>query len=121
MHGLHLLVDLDGCATDALWRDATALTARCEAIAIEAGLTVVGRHWHAFGGEGGVTGVLLLAESHLAVHTWPELHAATFDIYVCNFSADNSARAEAVCLALLELFRPERSQIRRIERGAAPR
>lgn len=120
MHGLHLLADLDECAADAPWRNAAELTARCEAIAIEAGLKVVGRHWHAFGGEGGVTGVVLLAESHLAIHTWPELNAVTFDVYVCNFSADNSAKAEAVCSALLALFRPTQSRIRRIERGAAP-
>lgn len=121
MNGLHILADLHGCAADAPWFDARALSAHCEAIALGAGLTVVGRHWHTFGGEGGVTGVVLLAESHLAVHTWPELSAATFDVYVCNFSADNSAKAEAVCAALLELFRPEQSRIQRIERGASPR
>ena len=38
------------------------------------------------GQRGGVTGVVLLAESHVAIHTWPELGNVTLDIYVCNFN-----------------------------------
>jgi spermidine synthase len=43
----------------------------------------------------GVTGTVLLAESHLAIHTWPETGSVTIDVYVCNFSADNSGKAHA--------------------------
>jgi hypothetical protein len=59
------------------------------------GLTPVGELFHRFEPGGGVTGVVLLAESHLAVHTWPELGAVTMDVYVCNFSGDNGAAPEA--------------------------
>ena len=64
---------------------------------------------------------MLLAESHVAVHTWPELGAATLDVYVCNFGADNSARAEALLAALVALFAPARSSGTRCERGDAAR
>ena len=64
----------------------------------DAGLAPVGELFHRFppapGSDepAGITGVVLLAESHLAVHTWPELGAVTLDVYVCNFGADNSAK-----------------------------
>jgi S-adenosylmethionine decarboxylase len=67
---------------------------------------------------GGVTGVVLLAESHLAVHTWPEIEAATLDVYVCNLGADNSARAEIVLAALVEAFAPQAVERHAVERGA---
>jgi S-adenosylmethionine/arginine decarboxylase-like enzyme len=75
---------------------------------------------------GGVTGVVLLAESHLAVHTWPELGAVTLDVYVCNRAADHSARAHAALDALVDAFAPrggvERHAIARGElAGTAPR
>lgn len=39
--------------------------------------------WHKFGGEGGVTGLVMLTESHLACHTYPEYGTATFNLYCC--------------------------------------
>lgn len=65
----------------------------------------------------GITGVVLLAESHLAVHTWPELGAVTLDTYVCNVGADNSARAHALMTALIALFSPGRIERQAVERG----
>jgi S-adenosylmethionine/arginine decarboxylase-like enzyme len=50
---------------------------------------------------------VVLAESHLAIHTWPELAAVTLDLYVCNFSGDNSARARSVVDDLVRVFAPE--------------
>ena len=75
-------------------RDATALAVLCERLAGEAGLSVVGRQFHAFvpHGDAGVTGMLLLAESHLAVHTWPELRAVTLDVFVCTSPATTRTR-----------------------------
>jgi S-adenosylmethionine/arginine decarboxylase-like enzyme len=78
----------------------------------------VGELFHAFGPDAGVTGVVLLAESHLALHTWPELGAATLDVYVCNLSADNGPRAEALLAALEAAFAPARSERQRLRRGA---
>ena len=47
-----------------------------------------------------MTGTVLLAESHLAIHTWPEAGFVTVDVYVCNYTTDNTAKAERVFKAL---------------------
>jgi S-adenosylmethionine decarboxylase len=126
MNGLHIILDLYGCAESPPLRDAAALSAACRAAVIESGLEIVAAVFHQFGSAddpAGATGAVVLAESHVAVHTWPELAAVTFDVYVCNFSRDNEARAEALCLRLLELFRPQRSERQTLRRGriaAAP-
>ncbi|GAA5175966.1 hypothetical protein GCM10025771_09540 [Niveibacterium umoris] len=123
MHGLHLTADLLDCACDdALLCDTAALAALCRRETAAAGLTVVAELFHRFPAPqtapAGITGVLLLAESHLAVHTWPELRGVTLDAYVCNYSADNSARAEALIEALLRHFQPQRLCRNRLLRGA---
>ncbi len=68
-------------------------------------------------GRRGITGVVLLAESHLAVHTWPELAAVTLDVYVCNLGTDNSARAHALLDALVAAFAPTQVQRQRCSAG----
>lgn len=122
MRGLHLTADLFDCADPAgLLSDGARLQQLCEHLTDEAGLTVVGSHFHAFPpgphGTVGWTGVLLLAESHLAVHTWPELGAVTIDVYVCNFSGDNGARAEALLASLEGAFAPGAVDRQRLQRG----
>ncbi len=122
MQGLHLTADCHGCAASVtLLRDVAALRALCLAAVVEAGLTPVGELFHAFPAPGGVTGMVLLAESHLALHTWPELRAATLDVYVCNFGEDNTARAEALLERLQQAFQPARLKRDKLHRGAAPR
>ena len=88
-----------------------------------AGLQVVGTVFHQFPAHtaaqaGGVTGVVLLAESHLALHTWPELGAVTLDVYVCNRSGDHSEQARQVMAAMRALFKPGRTEQRDVIRGA---
>ncbi len=105
-----------------------ALRGICLGAVERAGLTPVGELFHRFapapGQEDasppGITGVVLLAESHLAVHTWPELGAATLDVYVCNLGADNSARAELLLAALVDGFAPAAVERHALERGRAP-
>jgi S-adenosylmethionine decarboxylase len=117
MRGLHLTADLSGCPASAALREPESLRALCLQAVARSGLTAVGELFHRFGGEGGVTGVVLLAESHLAVHTWPELGAVTLDAYVCNFGHDNSARAEVLVAALIEGFSPRDVARQRLARG----
>lgn len=126
MHGLHLTADLRGCRGDAaLMTDAAALRTLCLRAVQEAGLRPVGELFHRFeaaaDGQGGVTGVVLLAESHLAVHTWPELDGATIDAYVCNFGADNSLRAHRLMERLVTAFAPAQVQRQQLQRGSAPK
>lgn len=117
MRGLHLMADLLGCTCDdALLHDAARVASCCREAVRAAGLTAVGETFHDFE-PGGATGVILLAESHLAVHTWPEHRGVTIDAYVCNYSADNRGRAERLLALLLAAFEPAEHEIRQIERG----
>jgi S-adenosylmethionine decarboxylase proenzyme len=118
MHGLHLTADLAGCdPAEPLMREPEALRVACLAAVRRAGLQPVGELFHRFPPPGGITGVVLLAESHLAVHTWPELGAVTLDVYVCNLGTDNRARAEALLAALRAGFAPQAAQVQRLQRG----
>jgi S-adenosylmethionine decarboxylase len=78
--GMHLLVDLWGasnlCDPDHIDQ---ALREAAEA----AGATILHGHFHHFSPNGGVSGVLVLAESHISIHTWPERDFAAIDIFMC--------------------------------------
>ena len=80
--GSHGLLDLYGCPPELLRNEGYLKTA-LEHTARHIGATVLESRFHTFGGEGGVTGVLLLAESHLRIHTWPEHGFAAIDIFLC--------------------------------------
>ena len=123
MHGLHLTADLRGCRCAPAWlTDAARLGAHCVAAVRAAGLQPVAELFHTFAptpaGPSGVTATVLLAESHLCVHTWPELGAVTLDVYVCNFGGDHSAKAERLMAALLALFEPATMQRHTLQRGS---
>ena len=123
MHGLHLTADLHECRCAPRWFvDAAALGLACRDAVAAAGLTPVGELFRAFPatdhGPGGVTATVLLAESHVCVHTWPELRAATLDVYVCNVGADQSPAAHALMDSLVSLFEPRRSDRHELRRGA---
>ena len=95
-----------------------ALREQCIAFCREAGFEVVGDAFHQFGdGGGGVTGTVLLAESHLAIHTWPETRSVTLDIYVCDYSRDNSEKAEALFGRAVSLLSPAENLVNRLVRG----
>lgn len=122
MQGLHLTGDLFDCGcSQSLLTDLATLSKLCREATLEAGLTIVDEKYHVFpdydGQPGGITGTVLLAESHLAVHTWPERRGVTLDVYVCNFTADNSGKAQQLFDALLVAFRPRDQVVNRIVRG----
>ena len=97
--------------------DVAALRRLCLLAVQAAGLQAVGELFHGFPAPGGVTGVVLLAESHLAVHTWPELGAVTLDVYVCNLQVDNSGCAQALLAALESAFAPLHAERHHVLRG----
>ena len=122
MQGLHLTADLHQCACATQWlTDAQMLGPRCVRAAADVGLQAVAQLFHTFPatphGPGGVTATVLLAESHLCVHTWPEQRAVSLDVYVCNFGGDHSARARALMAVLTQIFEPGRVQSNRLNRG----
>jgi S-adenosylmethionine decarboxylase len=123
MRGLHVMGDLYECGVSAaLLRDAAALTVHIKTLCAKAALQVVGASAHTFPG-GGCTVAVLLAESHVTVHTWPEHASVALDVYVCNHSRDNRAQAWALAHGLVAVLGCRVPQLRAIERGevTAPR
>lgn len=81
--GTEWLVDASGCRAEAL-RDVAQLRRVFDQIIRDLSLRVVGEQlWHRFPAPGGVTGLALLTESHLACHTYPEFQTATINLYCC--------------------------------------
>ena len=125
MQGLHLTADLHGCPVERpAMTELGALRALCLRAVEAAGLRAVGELFHRFEAlpapteqPAGITGVVLLAESHLTVHTWPEIGAVTLDVYVRNIDADNSQRAHAALDALVDAFAPGRIERHALHRG----
>ena len=117
MNGLHLIGDLTGCRCDPqLLLDGESFRAKCLEMVAASGLTTMDATFHTFEG-GGFTGTVVLAESHLAIHTWPERQGLTLDVYVCNYSADNSAKARKLFDLLVEHFQPAECARHDIDRG----
>jgi len=118
LQGLHLTGDLYRCGCDREYLvDPERLRAKCVAFSREAGLEVVGETFYRFGGAGGVTGSVLLAESHIAIHTWPETASVALDVYVCNYAQENSQRAEALFASVVSLLQPAEQITNRLLRG----
>jgi S-adenosylmethionine decarboxylase len=77
----------------------------------------VGSLFHSYGEGGGVTGVVVLAESHLSIHTWPESGYVTLDVYVCNYSTDNRPKAQKLFDDIQAAFNPADPHLHRVERA----
>jgi S-adenosylmethionine decarboxylase proenzyme len=117
MEGIHLLGEWYGCPADTQeFTRAEALRKVCLKAVEEAGLTIVGDRFFQFKPHG-VTGTILLAESHLAIHTWPEAGFVTVDVYVCNYTTDNTDKAERVFRALEVELKAARKRFQAIHRG----
>ena len=108
--GRHLLADFYGVAARVL-NDAAGLEATLTAAARAAGAVPLEKKFHSFGG-GGVTGVVLLKESHISVHTWPEHGFAAVDVFMCG-----SARPQDAIAAIERAWQPARAVVRESGRG----
>ena len=109
--GEHILLDLFGCDSDLL-DDEAGLVELAATVAHRAGATVLSRHSHRFEPHG-VSVLCVLAESHLSIHTWPEVGTATIDIYTCGASAD----PVIACELLEEALAPAAVDRSRLIRG----
>jgi len=78
--GMHLLVDLWGATN---LGDPALIDVALREAAITAGATILHSHFHHFSPNGGVSGVVVLAESHISIHTWPERDFAAIDVFMC--------------------------------------
>ena len=80
--GTEWLIEATGCER-ALLRDEDTIKGILSSVIAGLGLRSIGSVWHKFEGEGGITGLIALTESHLACHTYPEYETATFNLYCC--------------------------------------
>jgi S-adenosylmethionine decarboxylase len=111
--GSHLLADLYGVAP-ALLVASGDIDALLRAAALAAGARILHSHFHSFGDALGVTGVVLLAESHISIHTWPEYGFAAADIFMCGDAQPRLA------LDIIErALSPASSIVQSIARGGA--
>ncbi len=116
-NGTHLLAEWYECDFSlADLGDARSLRETCLMATRHSGLNVVGDVFHQFEPQG-VTGTVLLAESHLAIHTWPESGFVTLDVYVCNYLEDNTQKAFKLYGALKGHFKPQRENFSQVRRG----
>lgn len=107
--GEHLLVDFWGGSR---LEDSELMALALREAAEAADATVLHIHVHEFGGAGGVSGVAVLAESHISVHTWPELDYAAFDVFMCG-----NCRPDRAVGVLERHFSPMRSNVSTQKRG----
>lgn len=91
--GRHLIADLHGCSGLA---DAGLIEAALGDAARAAGATLLEIRLHGFGPGQGVTGVALLAESHISIHSWPEHDYAAIDIFLCGRRHDPDAALSVI-------------------------
>jgi len=108
--GTHLIADLWGCRG---LDDVSLVEAALREAASAAGATLLQLHVHGFGEGAGVTGVALLAESHVTVHTWPEHGYAACDIFLCG----RLCAAEPALEALADRLSAARREVQLIPRG----
>jgi S-adenosylmethionine decarboxylase len=106
--GIHLIIDLYGASH---LSDIAYIEKTMRACVKASGATLLHIHLHRFEPDG-VSGVAVLAESHISVHTWPESRYAAFDVFMCGDTQPE------VCIAIMrEAFEAERVNVQEILRG----
>jgi S-adenosylmethionine decarboxylase len=109
--GRHLLVELHDCDREAL-NDLDFLRKVMVDAAIDCGAVVLGDSFHRFSPQG-VSGVVIIAESHLSIHTWPEHGYAAVDVFTCG----TSVRPEKAAEVLIEKLGSRNHSLVEIPRG----
>lgn len=109
--GAHLLADMHGICADKL-SDAATLENLLRQSALAAGAQILFSHFHSFGAGQGITGVVLLAESHISIHTWPEFGFAAADIFMCG-----QAQPQRALEVIKQALQPTQYEVKTIKRG----
>lgn len=107
--GTHLLIDFWGAK---FLQNQSYIESALRHAAQVCGATVLSVHLHAYGEEAGVTGVAVLAESHISIHTWPEIRYIALDVFMCGQCDPRGALP-----VLQEYFQPEKMRITEHQRG----
>lgn len=107
--GTHLIIDLIGASH---LDDLAHIEAAMRECVDVAGATLLHIHLHHFTPNGGVSGVAVLAESHISIHTWPEVGFAALDVFMCG-----DARPELAIDVLRRAFQPSDVRVDNLRRG----
>ena len=108
--GRHIILDLFDCPASLL-QDPDRVRAIMKAGALAMKATIVEEAFHHFSPDG-VSGVIIIKESHLTIHTWPEHNYAAVDIFTCG-----NMQMDAGLDYLMKAFKCERSDVRELKRG----
>lgn len=103
--GLHVLLTLKVENADLLTNYAEYL-AYAKKLLAECDTAVVGETFHIFDNQS-FTSAIILKESHLCIHTWPEFQQLTLDLLLCNYYGDNTEKVEKITSKLLTYFQAE--------------
>lgn len=107
--GIHLLADFYQCQDSLnLLKNIKLLKKVVFKISQEAGFQVINTLFYKFPDQGGITGLILVSESHIAIHTWPEKRFLNLDIFLCNFKKDNSLKIKKTFQAFQIIFQPKK-------------
>ncbi|MCX5998979.1 MAG: adenosylmethionine decarboxylase [Chloroflexi bacterium] len=109
--GKHLLLELKDCNREML-NDVGFLQETLVSVAEQAGATVLEKYFHQFAPQG-VSGAVIIAESHLSIHTWPEYGYAAADIFTCGDTVNTEMAAEL----LIEKLQSRDPAIMEVRRG----
>jgi len=109
--GTHILLEMAGCSSRLL-DDTESVAAALLNAAQDAQTTVLGSSFHKFSPQG-VSGVVVIAESHISIHTWPEFGYAAVDVFTCGDRAMPHLAAES----LIKTFSPNRHELKELARG----
>ena len=110
---LHILADFHECGGEKKYL-INKFTVREKTLKVirKAGFQIVASRFHKFTGidhpdEGGITGVVIVSESHITVHTWPERNFVNIDVFFCNYTQDNTKKARDVFRFFKAMYRPK--------------
>ena len=109
--GRHILVELHDCDREAL-NDLDLIREVMLKAAIDCGAVVLGESFHRFSPQG-VSGVVVIAESHISIHTWPEYGYAAADVFTCG----TSVNPEIAAGVLIERLGSKNHTLTEIQRG----
>lgn len=113
MHiGTHLIIELYEC-NETILRNVELIKEILVNSAKLGGATILSDYFHKFGLEGGVTGVVCIAESHISIHTWPEYQYAALDIFTCSPKMD----PDFIKNKIVEIIKPKDIKVKKINRG----
>jgi len=109
--GRHILLEAYGCDVSIL-NDTHRIKEVLTEAALLADAHIVGAAFHQFNPHG-VSGVIIIAESHISIHTWPEYGYAAIDIFTCG----EDLKCDIACKHIITEFKSSRSAIVELKRG----